>query len=81
MFSISAVVFLMAVYIWLNESQKGRSLKVLASGWFALFALFVFIGVALGYNLHTKGFMAILIITTVFGSGHIFIRLWQKLLR
>lgn len=78
MIAISSVIFLQAVYIWINESLKTKGISIVVSGWFALYTLFNLVGVAIGYNLHTKGFMAILIITTVFGTGHILIRLWQR---
>jgi hypothetical protein len=79
MIAISSVIFLQAVYIWVNESLKRKGLSIIISGWFALYTLFNMIGVALGYNLHTKGFMAILIITTMAGLGHVLIRLWRNL--
>ena len=78
MISISAVLFLMTVYLWLNETLKRNGVKIILTGWSALYLLFNLIGVAIGYNLHTKGFMAILFITTVFGIGHLCIRSWRK---
>lgn len=78
MIAIAAVMFLMMTYLWLNESLKRNKIKILLTGWSALYLLFNLIGVVIGYNLHTKGFMAILFITTSAGIGHICIRLWQK---
>ncbi len=78
MCSIALVMFLMSVYMWLAETLKQNKFRILITGWSALYLLFNFIGVAIGYNLHTKGFMAILFTITIAGSGHILIRLWQK---
>lgn len=78
MISIALVLFLMAVYVWMNESLKGKGFSIIVSGWVALYLFFNLIGVAIGYNLHTKGFMAILFTITIAGTGHILIRLWQK---
>lgn len=78
MISIAAVLFLMSLYIWLNESLKGKGISIIVTGWVALYLLFNFVGVLAGYNLHTKGFMAILFITTFLGISHLSIRLWQK---
>lgn len=78
MVAIAVVLFLMAFYMWLNESQKKNQAKIIITGWTALYLLFNLIGVAIGYTLHTKGFMAILFITTFFGGVHLGIRLWQR---
>ena len=78
MIAIATTLFLMAFYMWLNESLKNNRIKILITGWSALYLLFNLIGVVLGYNLHTKGFMAILFITISAGIGHICIRSWQK---
>jgi len=80
MVSIAIVMFLMSFYMWLTETMKKNRIKILITGWSALYLLFNLIGVALGYTLHTKGFMAILFIITFAGVGHICIRLWQKYL-
>ena len=79
MYSVGISMFLMMIYIWLNESLKGPSIKVLVSGWVALYLLINVIGVALGYTLHSKGFMSLLFTLTAAGSGHILIRLWNRL--
>ena len=78
MVSISLVMFLMATYMWLSETIKKNKFKILITGWSALYLLFNLIGVAIGYTLHTKGFIAILFTITFAGTGHICIRLWQK---
>lgn len=78
MISISAVMFLMALYIWLNESLKGKGISIVVFGWVALYLFFNFVGVLIGYTLHTKGFMIILFSIVLLGLSHLFIRLWYK---
>jgi len=78
MVSIAAVMFLMALYVWLNESLKRKGISIIVSGWVALYLSFDLVGVLAGYNLHVKGFMVILFITTFLGISHLSIRLWQK---
>lgn len=78
MVSIATVMFLMAVYMWLSETLKQNKFRILITGWSALYLLFNLIGVAVGYTLHTKGFMAILFTITFAGIGHISVRLWQR---
>lgn len=75
---ISSGSFLMAVYIWIGEHLKKTKYGIIISGWVALYLLVDFIGVVLGYNLHTKGLMIILLMTFIFGSAHLIIRLWQR---
>ncbi len=77
-FSIASVMFLMSCYLWLSETVKKNSFGIIISGWAALYLLFNLIGVAAGYTLHTKGFMAILFTITLSGIGHLGIRLWQR---
>jgi len=78
MISIAISMLLMSLYIWLQETLKKNKLRIVVSGWTALFLLINAIGVIAGYNLHTKGFMAILLVTVVFGSGHFIIKAWQR---
>jgi hypothetical protein len=77
MISISLVMFLMAFYIWLNESLKKRGISIIISGWVALYLFFNLIGVLIGFDLHTKGFMIMLHLLALSGVGHLSIRLWQ----
>ena len=78
MISIALVMFLTSLYIWLNESIKRKGLGIEISGWVALYLFFNFVGVLIGYDLHTKGFMIILHTIGFMGLSHLFIRLWQK---
>lgn len=74
MWSISSSMWLMSFYIWLS-SKKYRILI----GWLTLYLFFNFTGVLVGYDLHTKGFMTILFVTTFFGLCHLLISsLWRK---
>jgi len=43
-----------------------------------IYLLINLIGVVMGYNLHTKGFMAMLFVTTFFGVAHIALKIWEK---
>lgn len=72
MLSISLAMLLMSAYIWVSSKYK------LISGWLFIYLFFNFIGVLIGYDLHTKGFMAILFITTFFGLCHIIYSSWRK---
>lgn len=76
MIAIAATLFLTTVYMWLDQSQKKGN--TIISGWVALYLLVNLIGVMLGYNLHSKGFMMILFLAMSFGLIHLGIRLWQK---
>ena len=78
MTSISLVMFLMSLYIWLTETLKKNNLKRVISGWIALYILFDFIGILLGYSLHTRAFVDVLFITAILGTIHLIIRLWAK---
>jgi hypothetical protein len=78
MLMIAFSSFLMAAYIWIGESLNKRKYGIIISGWVALYLLVDLIGVVLGYNLHTKGLMIILLMTFIFGTAHLTIRLWQK---
>ena len=78
MISIAAVMFLMSLYIWLNESLKRKGLGIEISGWVALYLFFNFAGVLIGYDLHTKGLMITLHSIGFLGISHLTIRLWQK---
>ena len=78
MISIAVALFLLCFYVWLNESLKGKGLTIIVSGWVALYLFFNMIGVFLGYNLHTKGFMIILFLIGFFGLLHLIYRAWQK---
>lgn len=78
-YSIAIELFLFSVYIWLCEVKKSRNqLKIVVSGWMAIYLLINLIGVCLGNTLHTKGFMSILFVTYSFGLSHIIFKLWQK---
>ena len=55
-----------------------NSFKIIVSGWMVIYLLINLIGVVMGYNLHTKGFMAMLFVTTFFGLVHLLMRIWQK---
>lgn len=79
MISISVVLLLSAFYIWLTESLKEKNyIKTTITGWLCIYLLFNFIGVMLGYTLHTKAFMMILFTVVFFGVIHLFIKLWEK---
>lgn len=78
MISIGLSMFTMSAYIWLNESLMGNKLKIIITGWIALFLLISLIGVCIGYDLHTRGFMMILFTIILFGGAHISTRIWQR---
>lgn len=79
MYSIAIVLFLFSLNLLLIEIiRKIKSLKLVFVGWMTIYLLINLIGVCLGYNLHSKGFMAMLFTAMLFGLFHIFIRLWQK---
>ncbi len=78
MYSIAIELFLFSLYIWLTESMKhGNKLKKILSGWLVIYLLINLIGVCLGFNLHTSGFMLILFITTGLCVAHTIKHLWQ----
>lgn len=78
-YSIAIELFLFSVYVWLTEINKTKnSFRIIVSGWMVIYLLINLIGVVMGYNLHTKGFMAMLFVTTFFGVAHILMRIWQK---
>lgn len=81
MYVLSGGAFISAVYVWIGEHLSKREYGIIISGWVALYLLFDFIGVCLGYNLHTKGFMMVLLMTFVSGTAHLIIRIWRKLPR
>ncbi len=79
MYAIAIVLFLFSLYVLLIEIAKSaKTLKLVIVGWMTIYLLINLIGVCLGYNLHSKGFMAMLFVTMLFGLIHIFTRLWQK---
>jgi hypothetical protein len=78
-YSIAIELFLFSAYVWLTESRKhNNGFKIVVSGWMTIYLLINLIGVLMGYNLHTKGFMAMLFVTTFFGIAHILIKIWEK---
>lgn len=79
MYSIALVLFLFSFHLLLTEIRgKIKSLKLVFILWMTMYLLINLIGVCLGYNLHSKGFIAILFSITLVGMANIFIRLWQK---
>ncbi len=79
MYSIAIVLFLFSLYAWITEiGKKGQALKLVFVGWMTIYLLINLIGVCLGYNLHSKGFMVMLFLAMLCGMAHICIRLWQK---
>jgi len=79
MISIAIVLFFSSLYIWLNESLKQHNnIKIILSGWLSIYLFINFIGVCIGYTLHTKGFMMLLFTIIFFGFGHIIVKIWQK---
>ena len=78
MVSIAFVMFLGSFYIWLNESLKLKKLNSIVAGWATVYIFFNFIGVLIGYNLHTKSFMTILHITGFLGLCHIISYKWLR---
>lgn len=78
-YSIAIELFLFSLYIWLTEIKRHKNkLKIVVSGWMTIYLLINLIGVVMGYNLHTKGFMTILFTVTFFGVAHFTTKLWQK---
>jgi len=78
-YSIAIELFLFSAYVWLTESRKlNNQFKIVVSGWMTIYLLINLIGVVMGYNLHTKGFMAMLFVTTFFGVAHIALKIWEK---
>ena len=76
--SIAWIMFLLMVYVWINESIKKNKLTTIISGWAALY-LSINLGVVmLGYNLYTRGVIEIFVITTLAAISHLGVRLWQK---
>ena len=79
MISISSVMFLFSLRMWLGESlKKHNGFYIIWSGWLTLYFFINFIGVMAGYTLHTKGLMMILFSIVFFGLTHILIKLWEK---
>jgi hypothetical protein len=57
---VSLALFSFSTYMWITENKKGNEISKLIIGWVTLFLFVNFIGVLLGYHLHTVGFMIIL---------------------
>lgn len=78
-YAIAIELFLFSLYLWINESIRYKNkISIVVSGWVTMYLLINLIGVVLGYNLHTKGFMAMLFLAFFVGTVHISIKLWQK---
>lgn len=79
MYATAIILFLFSLYVLLTEMiKKKKTLKLVFVGWMTIFLLINLIGVCLGYNLHSKGFMAMLFVTMLFGIFHFTRKLWQK---
>lgn len=78
MVSISFSMFLMSIYMWLHQHLRNKNIGILASGYLSLYLLINFVGVLIGYNLHTKGFMMVMFVASFFGFCHILTKLWSK---
>ena len=79
MYSIAIALFFFSLYVLFIQIGKGRkTIKLVLAGWMTFYLLINLVGVCLGYNLHSKGFMAMLFVTILFGSIHIFLKLWGR---
>lgn len=72
--AIASVLFLLSFYAWLSSKGFVR----LVSGWLTFYLLINFVGVCLGYTLHTKGFMTILFSVGFLGLFHISKNIWER---
>jgi ABC-type multidrug transport system permease subunit len=76
--AIAIELFLLSLYTWLIQIKKVNSgFKAILTGWTTVFLLINLFGVILGYNLHTKGFMAILFSATIIAFIHLLIK-WLR---
>jgi len=76
---IAIELFLFSAYVWLSiVKNRNNKLKKVIWGWMTIYLLINLIGVVMGYNLHTKGFMSMLFVTSFFGLAHITTKIWQK---
>lgn len=82
MYSISIALFFFSLYVLLiqiGRIAKGiKTIKLVLAAWMTFYLLINMVGVCRGYNLHSKGFMAMLFVTILFGLIHVFIRLWEE---
>ena len=79
MYAIAIELFLFSLYIFITEIiKRKKTIRKSISGWMTVYLLINLIGVCMGFTLHTKGFMAILFVTTFLGIVHIIAKLWQK---
>lgn len=78
MISIALVMFVLSLYVWITESLKFNKLRQVVSGWLTIYIFFNLVGVLIGYNLHTKGFMVILSMTAFLGICHVITAKWLR---
>ena len=75
---ISWVMFLLMLHVWIGYSIKGNELKIVLSGWAALYLLINLVVVFFNWNLYTRGVIEIYWITTLALISHLVVKLWRQ---
>ncbi len=75
---ISWVMFLLMLHVWIGYSIKGNELKIVLSGWAALYLLINLVVVFFNWNLYTRGVIEIYWITTLSVISHLVVKLWRQ---
>ena len=75
---IAWVMFLLMLHVWIGYSIKGNELKIVLSGWAALYLLINLVVVFFNWNLYTRGVIEIYWITTLALISHLGVKLWRQ---
>ena len=75
---ISWVMFLLMLHVWIGYSIKRNKLKIVLSGWAALYLLINLVVVFFNWNLYTRGVIEIYWITTLALISHLGVKLWRQ---
>lgn len=78
MYCTSISLFLFSIYMWINETLKKNRYATIICGWLSFWIFFNVIGVFAGYNLHSNGFVTLLLVTAFLGLCHLILRLCQN---
>lgn len=78
MYTTTLSLFFFALYMYLGEVKRKRKYTAIACGWLCFWMFFNTVGVFLGYNLHSNGFVSLLFLTAFLGLCHIVCVLCRK---